>query len=1363
MADNIYGDLVNPDIVTTPTVEQQFAAKQAIERADELAQLESQQAQTAIPEASTQQPSTEEKTETKPKVESTDSNVQAEGDGFKTADGDIDLEKLRRQGAEFDSFFLQGLQDFAVETANYFLPENRKLPKASEYENQVAQSAREASSVIVPTLLLQGAGLAAGQAANARVGWALGQSKFIQWLGARGVEAGVSVGVGQITTTNEEGDNLLGMAKKALPAQWDFIPDSMATLDTDSPDMKKQKSINEDVGLGFLIPFVNGLGKFGTAVDEVSQLFKPRNIKGTAKVAAPIQPTILPETPAAKAWVDNNIPEDALTVQARRLWDDSFQGGEVSRSWDELDEAAKQSTINNFIDEGVITTDPVLSDLAKYEINQMDQLDELGDFNFSQSAGNSDVALRGVHDLYDWNEVSMRSLDDFGVVGASVDAARISKNAGTVNGRLGNMVSLPAIKYANTTPGAAESIVTGLADQLRQADRFSVSGNGWSLTADEIDGAGQILIKEMFDPTIDSKMVMDIIEPVQIKVGDTVVNLDSGYSSMFPNTEGLTNNQIAKAQAYLQTSLAGQVADLAESIRINGDSVSKQFALEKFRDRLSFMYKQNGLNQYYTNAKRGVTQALENNQPQIAERLAGSMDATVDVQLQRIQQEAEEFTNTIKWFEDNEPELIDAFLEMYELSDGRIHNINLMNESIKNSFTNFNVFWKKDPENAKNILLGSLRANQQNSMLSSAETASSALIGNLGGIVSQPVNYFAGAVSRGELKDLQRGWMAYSAIWDTTKKALPYAAKMFRKASTNPKSIASQTRLDLIVKNERLLESYKKVAQVEASKGNYGLQVLIDQYEMWHDMAQDPVFRFVPNLFTGFDGMARSIVANGEARFRAMNAIEQAGGKINRAEVKRLADIEYNSMFDKNGLIMDKATQYAADEIALNLDLAVVDGLNKGINKMPFLGTFIRYPTSVGNMIKQADDALPYSMFQKDINQLAYTSMSTFAADLDLVDDLLSQRGYQINNMSSIQKLNTIADLKNRVRGKKAIAAFVTTAVTGAILDGSLTGDGIYDKQAQQSRIKNSNWKARTFKVGDRRVEYEDIIGPGMANWVATYANIMDNFDLLGEAKVENLRSKMMFILGAAFTDKSVLSTLGPITEMLQQNNFAVDRWAAGELNSLGHLAGARGTASKIIDSGLREVNYDLIGLIQNRNTGLIFDEANRAPYTYNPVTGAVPNKYGLIERMWNAVSPIKVHPGQTKEELYLQEVEYDQSSTFATHNGVELLRDERSEGLRLMGEQGYWRGQIKQIMNSTNGQKAVAELRDARERGIPSDSADLKYWRGIHIQLSQAQADAEKLAFEDFNGPMQLAIYQRKEELEQTRNLSEYGIIDRK
>ena len=169
----------------------------------------------------------------------------------------------------------QGLIDFAQDGLNKLLSlAGVQTPKASKYEDEVAQATREISSVVLPTLILQGKGKQLGEEGHKILNWKLGNTGFMKFIGARGIEAWAAATVGAASTQYETDDNISGMLKKSFPKTFDFIPDSWATLAGDSPDLKRQKSINEDLALGFMIPMVGFAGKFVSAVSEVKDVFK---------------------------------------------------------------------------------------------------------------------------------------------------------------------------------------------------------------------------------------------------------------------------------------------------------------------------------------------------------------------------------------------------------------------------------------------------------------------------------------------------------------------------------------------------------------------------------------------------------------------------------------------------------------------------------------------------------------------------------------------------------------------------------------------------------------------------------------------------------------------------------------------------------------------------------------------------------------------------------------------------------------------------------------------------------------------------------------------------------------------------------
>ena len=84
----------------------------------------------------------------------------------------------------------------------------------------------------------------------------------------------VDSAVGAVSSEYETGDNLSGMLKKSFPKTFDFIPDNWATLDGEGSDLKRQKNINEDLALGFLIPMVGFAGQFIAATTQTGNTFK---------------------------------------------------------------------------------------------------------------------------------------------------------------------------------------------------------------------------------------------------------------------------------------------------------------------------------------------------------------------------------------------------------------------------------------------------------------------------------------------------------------------------------------------------------------------------------------------------------------------------------------------------------------------------------------------------------------------------------------------------------------------------------------------------------------------------------------------------------------------------------------------------------------------------------------------------------------------------------------------------------------------------------------------------------------------------------------------------------------------------------
>ena len=1300
-----------------------------IQRRQEAAQEQELDSEPSSIQTSTEVPTQPESIQ--PEPQPTGEATQEEGGGYFDGIGQRlsyfgqPLAETNEQVKERLSAPGQGLLDTATNALNaaskYLMRglDTPQIPKATKYEDSLAQVTRDISAVVAPTLLLQNAGMAAGTSAQARIGSKVGESAFMKFIGARGIEAGASLAVGRFASPYEEGDNFLGSIKKMIPPQYDFIPDNWATLDTDGTDERRQKNINEDLALGFLIPFLPFVKKMDSSFEEMKRIFQ--------------EPVMVGDTPKAV----KRLAEIAPPPKS-----------------DNVEEA-----------------------IGQYIAKQEADLDELGYYNMSKNS-DTNIPMKGVHDLYDFREVGMRSVDGFGIVGASVDAARIARNKGTVYGRLGNFISEPALKYGTETPGGVEEITIGLTQQLKEADRYGMQATDWSVTFDEIIEQGDNLVVELFDPTASVDEIKRVLGPtISTNEFGAEILTEEGYrgalSSISKMAKEYGDMDIARAQAYTATSMAGQIADLSEGIRLNLDSISVDNAKEKLLDKIRFFQQLVGSTRYYTTQKRGFLAVAERikNFGKSPEQIAQSISDAYPQVLKDIQTESEMFTESWEYLQKNRPDILDSFLELYEKTDGKIHSISTLNDSILKAFVYLRPVIDTDPD-APNLIMQAVKGNYFNSILSSTTSGAKALYGNFSGHVEQPISYFAGAMMRGKLKDVQRGWMAYNSIFETQKKALPYAGKLFMKASQNPNSVKSQTRIDYMIKQDELAVQHRAIADAEAARGNHAFKFLINYHDGLKAMEADPIFRLTPNSFTALDGWSGATIANQEARFRAMDELERLGEAATPARIKEIADSEYNSMFGKDELIKDQVVKYRNSDIALNLDSGITRGLNEFLRYVPGAVPILTFPTTLTNVFRIVDETIPFPLrsFQEDINDLVYTPLQTFMENPELMERVLSKRGYKLNQMDDVAKLNAIADVKNRTLGRRGISSAITYGILFNIIkdrffgDGffSTTGDGTFDRGLNKARQKNSNWKARSVVLDDgTRVEYNELLGPGMSNWVATVANIADNFDLLGETFTEKMLEKAVFVLGAAMADNQAASILTPLVEMLAGNKYQINRFAAGQISSLGPLGGARNQVGQLLDGGLKEINNDIMSHLANRNQIIgVFDPVNRLPTIVSPITGKAPNKYTFLQRLYNQHSPLKIHPAMSPEEQFLYDIEYDISSAFKTRTGVELEYDERARLFEIMGESSFFRNEIKRISKLAESRNTIQELRDARRRGVTSETTPIGKYDRIHMELSRAQQQAEESAFLQLDTEMQNSIKQRINIKKQNDRNAELGII---
>lgn len=1151
-----------------------------------------------------------------------------------------------------------GIADFVVDALN--LIPKVDIPKAPEFENDVSQTVREISSIVIPTALLggMGSGAIAGRAAGVtgKMGKFL-NDPLVKQLGNVAFQAGAGAAVDYTVEINQEDDNLAGSLRKTWPRWFGWVPDDLATLDSDSPDVKRAKNVTEGTYLGIGTDVLLGLNK----------LF--RSIGGFQK-GAPI-----PKTEKAGQYFKKNV--------------------EVEGNVEDVVEASAAKRAESF--------------------------DELGTYNFATST-DLDQPIFGYHDLYDYQEVGIRSVDDMGIVGASIDAGRIANNIDTVYGRIGNSISEGALKFSLNTVENQQSIQKGLADVLTEADQYGYrSVSGKELSYEQIQDAGERLAATYYKMDVDQMraaltdyQTINTTTSVPVLTDEALAGVKGALNKYM---DDYVNMNYMRAQAYIGTSFAGQISDMAQGMRLTEGSLSIQRAQQQILDRMEFLMVQRDMTEYSSNRFKGMFEMFNTlsrgdssvmsakEAKRIEDAIRGESDKTAAA-LSKIKEEARATIDNLREIGSEQPEMLKPLMLAYELTDGNIDTITKLNRYLKESTSVLKkAFIDGTPEIPSYVLKG-FYSNLYNGTLSAFGTPIKAGFSAAAQLIERPVRTMAGGLMNKDMATVRRAWHQYSAAGDALQGSFAYMKQVFKRSGMDPNVVKMREDYGVSSKQLALINSF---ADAKAAQGDYGPQVFAEIANNMDDLANHPWLRFGNRSMQAFDGFTQSMVAMAEARGRAYDQVTKGGQlELDEAKFADLSKKVYDKMFDKTGLITDEAVQKASGELSLTLDNVATDSLSNLIRYAPILKPFLLFTKTPINELALSASYSPLGVFMKDLNafRLPFEEMP-----YQEVESLLAARGIEITPDTVRSKYN---ELRADYKGRKGLGSLMVLGTSFMFLNGNITGNGLYDKQKQSLR-RNADWKPRSIRMPNGSWVSYDNLGP-ITNWLSLTADILDNFDSLAPKDLQEQIRKMGFIMAAAITDKTALAGIEPLFDILSGDVGNLTRWSSSFLTSA-LVPGSSQLAeiSRLMDPGLKEVEQDVYSLMRNRNP---FTK-NTLPAKYDWVDGGevgVPDN--IWARIWNTYMPWKVNGKISPEKQFLVDIEYDARPTLMTDgNGLKITAAQRSEILETMGRDGLFKEAIKKVMKRVDAKKFRREYKKAVDQGL---TPDLTSFMGVHAQLDK-------------------------------------------
>ena len=592
-----------------------------------------------------------------------------------------------------------GLNDFITDQINRIPGVN--IPKAQKYENQAIEAVRNISGLILPFAVTRGVAGRAAAKLKTTLPANLQRSKVVSGLGNMGLDLGVGAAVDVASSVNEVDDNFEAFLQDNWPKFWSFLPSDWRTLDSDSPDLKLAKNAYSGMRFGLVTGVLENSVKFWRAIHGTRNLTK-YVFEDEAATSG-----LLRET-------DEDLPEDFAEA------------------------------------------------VAKTDAKREEVLDETGALNLSVNPEPTTPTL-GVHDTLSSGASNVIPADDMGVFAAAVDAFRIKNNIGTVHGRLGAIVTEPTLEnFLKATDSPKRELVEMTKEKIRNGGKFTVEIPGSvSRTSDEVYKAGEELADILADPRATPghlRAILNEFKDEYTKVGGRVKALGevadvATLKTLAYYLDEVVDMDVQKASAYLQTSMAGQVSDISESIARMTDEDAVKRGQEMVFNRIEYLMSESGLAGKLKSQALGIRNL---------KRLKGKAKADAAAELKQTAQQmvidskqaAKQTVDQLRTISRERPMFLQPLVEAIALLDGKVDSMASLNNFVEQSLPNISKAFIDGQSQIPNQIVQGFYSNIYNSVLSAVGTPLKAGLSNLALMIERPIATFAGALANGDRETL---------------------------------------------------------------------------------------------------------------------------------------------------------------------------------------------------------------------------------------------------------------------------------------------------------------------------------------------------------------------------------------------------------------------------------------------------------------------------------------------------------------------------------------------------------------------------------------------------------------------------------
>ena len=1191
--------------------------------------------------------------------------------------------------------------------------------KNTKFSNPKYQIARNILGAIVPVAGLTGLATKAIRAQQ-------GVSTTSKLLKIAGADMGIDLAVTGLSDQALE-NNLFRQLDDAFP--WFRAHDSLKTLDSDGPMMRRLKSLYASVPLSIIGNVIGSLAELKQLKnaasmdwlepkDEIAASIKTAE-QTAASAAAPEAETII-----RIATIDEAIKSKSLTTAERVAL-----------------QAEKDSLVNQ-LDELRLPSDPLESKVVRQLEAEQIEMDE---------AALSKLEQDPFTDRYD--PVITPALARDGTVGrqaippgaAMRNAGDISAlKSGIVEGDPTPMLSEAMMRKFLKLEGSSRNAVLGLMEQSR--GRYDVIVDGVRQTSKQIDERSFDLFLDIMNTESADELRQLLgarprsIMPLVDGQLDYLADIDApgvGLATRALVDQFIGRDVVNQSARAMQTA-GSEIRTLSETAAILPEIADENVIMEKVIDKLAFLMEEYGTNKYISGwslKNKGFFNKLFR-----GENVEDLSEFTVQEFTEAISKQhktAMDFRKTLLNVKEENPELMRSLMDAYTLTGGDVDTIaKLTNQAWRNiNPANYIV-----NQTGMNMFSKSLNGLVMSSLLTVRSGANAAL-GATGALISKPISGLmmsgVNAIWKRDFNEINKAFYIHGAWWETNRRSLVSSWKTMRAVNKDPAVNLDALRRDLQFQEYKEFDYTKDVAEKIWKNdplywGQYSVYKIT---EFQHYIGQSRLWRLPNTLMAGVDSFTAASTASRISRTRAYAEFADKGLE---ATPKNLAKAEaqiYKEMFDQNGRLTDWMASHLTGEIALNLDNPAAATVSKVINHMPWLRTQMAFPTSGINAIPVA---LSYTGLTGVPLIRRIPGLNKYGAVLRArtLDDKI--KALQLHGLKDPAKephlLALFDELKSDYQGRLAWSASLFTALWGYAMAGKIRGNGAINPNERRN-------ERDVLKVGTKEIEingtWYSFQGIDSVETILTFLGDAARYRReLSDEELNLYSDQITWTIAATFSDKSFLKGLEPLIAIAQGDETSKAQWLASTSRGFIPKSGELSNIARAISSTRKDVYNDFWGMIQSRIPGL----NQRLPEKIDIWTGK-PIYYNddPISRIVQAYSPVPVNAGQEPFRKWLESVGYDSNKALLKDStgSFEYTAEQREAISTFIGAQNLdEKISSDKFMGNKFFNDTIGKIRAARIAGedfiINENGQRVKFKVGItpvHSAIDKLLNDAKAIA----------------------------------